>query len=219
MRRTAPFLLAILLSLAVAAPAQADLYRDILDDYVADSRLDACKYTQDQLKKLKDVVPVDANAYTADFVSALDDAIARRAEGACDKSKQGGAAVAPRPAPPPPPQGKAPQSAIPAPAAQAVVEPPPTPGEQPKPAPETVSAAPISTAAALTDAGSDAPFPVLALAILLGVLALSGLLIGVARWMAWQPAWADRMRHAAGEAGWRASCTWAEFTDFVRFGR
>jgi len=39
------------------------------------------------------------------------------------------------------------------------------------------------------------------------------------RWRAWEPAWADRLRHAAGEAGWRASSTWAEFTDFVRYGR
>ena len=34
-----------------------------------------------------------------------------------------------------------------------------------------------------------------------------------------QRAWADRARHATAEAGWRASSTWAEFTDFVRFGR
>jgi hypothetical protein len=50
-------------------------------------------------------------------------------------------------------------------------------------------------------------------------MALSGLGFGVARWAGWEPAWADGLRHAAGEAGWRASSTWAEFTDFVRFGR
>ncbi|HEV2785802.1 MAG TPA: hypothetical protein VGV67_05405, partial [Solirubrobacteraceae bacterium] len=70
-----------------------------------------------------------------------------------------------------------------------------------------------------TEPATDAPFPLLALAVLAGVLALGILTVGVARWRAWEPAWADRFRHAAGEAGWRASTTWAEFTDFVRFGR
>jgi hypothetical protein len=219
MRRTAPFLLAILVSLTLASSARADLFTDVLKDYVADSRLDACTYTQDQLKKLKDLVPVDQNAYSADFVAALDAAIARRAEGACDKRKQAeqtGAAGVPPPsagAPPSAPTSKTP--VVP----QGSAAPPPTPGEQPAPAPETVSAAPIANVATETDPASDAPFPVLALAIMLGLIALGGLLIGTARWRAWQPAWANRVRHAAGEAGWRASCTWAEFTDFVRFGR
>jgi hypothetical protein len=222
MRRTTPFVLILLLSLVVVAPARADLFTDVLKDYVADSRLDACTYTQDQLKKLKDLVPVDQNAYSADFVAALDDAIARRAEGACNKRKQTQAVTPPVGAPPaagPKPPARTPQPATPAPATQGVVEAPPTPGEQPAPAPETVVAAPISVVATETDPASDAPFPVLALAILLGILALGGLLIGTARWMAWEPSWAVRMRHAAGEAGWRASSTWAEFTDFVRFGR
>ena len=51
------------------------------------------------------------------------------------------------------------------------------------------------------------------------MLGLTGLLVGLFRWRAWEPAWTGRLRHAAGEAGWRASSTWAEFTDFVRFGR
>jgi ABC-type uncharacterized transport system permease subunit len=59
----------------------------------------------------------------------------------------------------------------------------------------------------------------LALAILAGLLALGGMLFGLFRWRAWEPDWAHRMRHATGEAGWRAASTWAEFTDFVRFGR
>ena len=218
MRRIAPFMLAILVSLTVVSSARADLFTDVLKDYVADSRLDACTYTQDQLKKLKDLVPVDQNAYSADFVAALDDAIARRAEGACDKAKQAkqtGAGAAPAPSAGAPPSS--PTSKAPVPPGSA--EPPPTPVEQPAPAPETVTAAPIAIVANETDPASDAPFPVLALAIMLGILALAGLLIGTARWRAWQPAWADRVRHAAAEAGWRASSTWAEFTDFVRFGR
>ncbi len=50
-------------------------------------------------------------------------------------------------------------------------------------------------------------------------MALGGVVLGLARWRAWQPAWVERFGHAAGEAGWRASTTWAEFADFVRLGR
>ena len=59
----------------------------------------------------------------------------------------------------------------------------------------------------------------LALAILLGILALIALAFGTVRFFAWEPRWAVRMRHAAGEAGWRASGTFSEFADFVRLGR
>src|SRR5436190_8348845 len=123
MRRIAPLLLAILLGLVVAAPARANLFSDVLQDYVTDSKLDTCKYTQDELKKLKDLVPVDQNAYSADFVAALDDAMARRAEGACNPKKQSQqlAPVAPpavtgvQPPPPPPStQGQQPATQAPA---------------------------------------------------------------------------------------------------------
>ncbi|MBA3327704.1 MAG: hypothetical protein H0T43_05330, partial [Solirubrobacterales bacterium] len=83
----------------------------------------------------------------------------------------------------------------------------------------TVATDAIPTAAAATDSGGGAPFPLLALAVLAGLLALTGLLLGGARWWAWEPAWAVRARHATAEAGWRASSSWAEFTDFVRLGR
>jgi hypothetical protein len=221
MRRTLPFIAVLLASFAVAAPASADLATDVLKDYIPDGRLDVCKYTQDQLKKIKNAVPLDQNAYTPDFIAAIDDAIARRAEGACNK-KKAIVPVAPAPAPsgtaaPPPPPTVTPAPA-PTPGKPAAAQPPPTPTADPAPAPGVVTDA-IPVAAQSTDVGGDAPFPVLLLAILAGLLALAGLLVGLVRWRAWEPEWAVRMRHATGEAGWRASSTWAEFTDFVRFGR
>ena len=48
---------------------------------------------------------------------------------------------------------------------------------------------------------------------------MSSLVYGIARWLAWEPTWALRARHAVGEAGWRASATWAEFADWLRLGQ
>jgi hypothetical protein len=222
MRRTLPFIAVLLTSLAVAAPASADLATDVLKDYIPDGRLNVCSYTQDELKKIKNAVPLDQNAYTPDFIAAIDDAIARRAEGACNKKKAvvpvAPAAPAASGTTPPPPPAATRAAPTPTPGRPAAAQPPPTPTADPAPAPGVVTDA-ITVAAQSTDSGGDAPVPILLLAILAGLLALGGLLAGLVRWRAWEPEWAIRMRHATGEAGWRASSTWAEFTDFVRFGR
>jgi hypothetical protein len=219
MRRTLPFIAVLLTSLAVTATASADLATDVLKDYIPDQRLNVCAYTQDELKKIKNAVPLDQNAYTPDFIAAIDDAIARRAEGACNK-KKAVVPVAPAPATsggaPPPAAAQAAPLATPG--QPPVAQPPPTPSADPTPAPGIVTDA-IPQAAHVTAVGGSAPFPILALAVVAGLLALAGLLVGLARWFAWEPQWVDRARHATGEAGWRASSTWAEFTDFVRFGR
>jgi hypothetical protein len=57
------------------------------------------------------------------------------------------------------------------------------------------------------------------LAAIAALLALASLLWAVARWQAFEPHWILSMRHATSEAGYRASATWAEFTDWVRLGR
>ena len=224
-----PFLLALVACLACAAPASADTLTTILQDYVNDQRIDACRYSEKELRQLKDMIPNDANAYAADFAAAVDDALANRAQGGCNKKKAQAEGAAPAPsgggtgaAQPPAPSGAtgAPQTGTATPSTPNAVKPPPTPTAQPTAAPEIVAIRDAITVAARTnDPATDAPFPVLALAMLAGLFALSGLVVAAARWRGWEPAWADNLRHAAGEAGWRASSTWAEFTDFVRFGR
>ena len=223
-----PFLLALVATLACATPASADTLTTILQDYVNDQRIDACRYSEKELRQLKDLIPNDANAYAADFAAAVDDALASRAQGGCntEKAQSQGATNAPATGggtgstQPPVPSGTAPGSGSAAPSTPNVAKAPPTPAAQPTAAPEIVAIRDAITVAARTnDPATDAPFPVLALAILAGLFALSGLVVAAARWRGWEPAWADNFRHAAGEAGWRASSTWAEFTDFVRFGR
>lgn len=243
-RRTLPIMLVLGLCLAVgwAGPASAarklNVYERMVVELVETQRLDACKYTTAELKKAKAIVPLDVRQYNAALIAAFDDAIAARAQGQCNKKNQ---TTAPStgtqtpPAtngatPPPPPAGQTGQTGQAAdPQAQAqaqaqVGQPqqaqaPPTPKSELAPAPAIAAGDEIALASHTTQIVPDTPFPMLALAILLGVLALLTLAFGVVRFFAWEPAWAVRFRHAAGEAGWRASSTWSDFADYVRLGR
>jgi hypothetical protein len=60
---------------------------------------------------------------------------------------------------------------------------------------------------------------VLVLAALVGLVAAAAIAAALAGFMAWEPAWLPRARHAVAEAGWRVSAVWAEFLDWLRLGR
>ena len=236
-RRTLPILLVFALSLAWTVPAaqartDQQLALAILNDYVrSGGKIDACKYTQAELKRVKNAIPADNRQYGAALIAALDDATAARAQGACDKKKQAAtpAGVATQGTPPsgaaapaagagsaPGAKGAAPAAT---PGAPARAQAPPTPTAEPSPVTSIATDDSIALASRATDVASDPPFPVLLLIVLAGMLALGALMFGAARWFAWEPAWTVRFRHAAGEAGWRASSTFSEFADFVRMGR
>jgi hypothetical protein len=51
------------------------------------------------------------------------------------------------------------------------------------------------------------------------VLVGAALVAAVARMRGWGPAWAAGVRHAFREAGYRSAGAWAEFSDWMRFGR
>ncbi|MCW3009675.1 MAG: hypothetical protein JWO90_79, partial [Solirubrobacterales bacterium] len=97
----------------------------------------------------------------------------------------------------------------------------------PAPAPEATAApaaadGSVATAAertASSTSADDAPFPLVLLAVLLGLALLLGFVWAVLRFFAVDPPWLVTGRHATAEAGWRASASWAEFTDWVRLGR
>jgi hypothetical protein len=216
-------------SLALAAPAaHAAGFDNVFGDYKKDGKIDPCRWSAADLERAKDDVPPDIEQYAPDFPDALDVAIEARAKGACkkDAKKPAGSGDAAAPAAPTPPAsgGSAPAPAAGTPAA-------PTPGAAPDPTPApTASATPagaptdgaIAKAADARRASSgagDAPAPLVGLGVLAALLALAALAYGLARWLAWEPAWALRARHAAGEAGWRAGNTWSEFADWVRLGR
>jgi hypothetical protein len=58
----------------------------------------------------------------------------------------------------------------------------------------------------------------LALAVLGGLLALGCLVWVLARWLALEPRWTVSLGHSMREACYRASATWAEFSDWARLG-
>jgi hypothetical protein len=55
-------------------------------------------------------------------------------------------------------------------------------------------------------------------AVIAAVLVLACLGWALARRRAFEPHWLLSLRHAMAEAGFRASATWAEFSDWVRLG-
>jgi hypothetical protein len=42
---------------------------------------------------------------------------------------------------------------------------------------------------------------------------------GIVRMTAFEPRWMQSLRHSIAEASFRASATWAEFSDWARLGR
>ncbi len=58
-----------------------------------------------------------------------------------------------------------------------------------------------------------------AIAAVAAVVALLCVAWGVARVLTYEPHWTLSLRHALAEAGFRASATWAEFSDWARLGR
>ena len=55
-------------------------------------------------------------------------------------------------------------------------------------------------------------------AALAALIALACLVWAVFRFGAFEPHWLLSLRHSLAEAGFRASATWAEFTDWIRLG-
>jgi ADP-ribosylglycohydrolase len=59
----------------------------------------------------------------------------------------------------------------------------------------------------------------IAAAVIGALVVLACLAWAIARTLTFEPRWMLSLRHAGAEAGFRASATWAEFSDWVRLGR
>jgi hypothetical protein len=76
----------------------------------------------------------------------------------------------------------------------------------------------VMTASAAHRAGRSLSTGAIVAASLGALLALGCAAWGLARRRAFEPHWSLSLRHAIAEAAFRASATWAEFTDWIRLG-
>jgi hypothetical protein len=85
-------------------------------------------------------------------------------------------------------------------------------------APPTASLRPHSRVSGRSTSGGKLSNTAIAAAALAALIALGCLLWGVARMRTFEPHWTLSLRHAIAEAGFRASATWAELSDWARLG-
>jgi hypothetical protein len=201
MRRRGATVLACALALAAPAAAGADPTADIVKEFRTSGVIDGCTHSEQVLQQAKTQVANNPQRKDPALARAIDDALAQRAAGKCPAAQQTQAQAAPA-------QTQAQTQAQPAPA-QTQAQPAPV-QTQAQPAPAQTQPTPAK------DDGSQVPVWAFVAGAL---LALALILWGLARWWAWEPDWLVRWRHATGEAGWRASAAWAEFTDWLRLGR
>lgn len=209
-------LLALMLctSLALATPARADkAYDTVANAYARDGgQLDPCAFSQADLEAAVQGIPPNIRNVVPALRAAMVEGIAAHERGDCrgiapTEGATGGATP-----------GHVPSTTVPpvtttqtAPAVPATTTPTAT-----APAPVTTTTQPATTSATHT----RDRMPLVIALIALGTLVLLALLgWGLARMRGWDPPWASRMRHAWGEAGFRTTSTWSEFTDWLRLGR
>jgi hypothetical protein len=208
----------LLSALALAVPAHADkAYDKVADAYArAGGHLDPCAFTQAQLEAAVSGIPANIRNVVPALRAAMVEGIAAHERGDCrgvkpDEGTTGGAAPGNVPSTTTPPVTTPPATET-APAAPAATAPT---------TPTTAAPAPATTQPAATGATRQHDRTPLVIALIaLGALVLLALLAwALARMRGWDPAWASRMRHAWGEAGFRTTSTWSEFTDWLRLGR
>jgi hypothetical protein len=92
----------------------------------------------------------------------------------------------------------------------------------PMPDPRTPSRAhsitPALTLAATVHRSTGLSTGAIVIAVIAALVALACASWALARHRAFEPHWLLTLRHSVAEAGFRASETWAEFTDWIRIG-
>ncbi|MDO8209971.1 hypothetical protein [Conexibacter sp. CPCC 206217] len=223
------FALALLLLLLPSAAALADraTFDRVSTAYANNAgQLDPCSFSQADLESALEGIPREFESVVPDLRRAIETGIQAHREGDCRGiAPTGGATTTPAGTPTTPTTPATPTTTPTTPATTTGTE----TGAVPPPVATTPSATPPAAAApsqVTTTPGVQPPAtkrstrPLIAGAIVLAALLLLALLTwGWARLRGWDPLWAQRARHAWGEAGYRVTTTWAEFTDWLRLGR
>lgn len=213
----------VLLAMAMSPSlARADeAYDKVAGSYArAGGQLDPCQFTQAELTAAIRGIPPSIRDVVPALRRAMQDGVAAHERGECrgrrpEEGTTGGAtpgagAIPPTTTPPvTTPTQTAPATTVP----PTTTDPAPLPATTPAPA-----AAPVEPATTVPSERDRTPLLVALVA--LGALLLLALLTwAIARARGWDPVWVARTRHAWGEAGFRTTSTWSEFTDWLRLGR
>jgi hypothetical protein len=202
--------------LAFPAVAQQAVAEKVLADFATDGAIDPCKHTSDELKLVLKHIPPDFEQYAPDYPAAIKAALEARARGECAGKKTVKPAAPVATATPAPTAEPTPiPTEVPT---KTVVEDPPEPEKISIAATATATAAPSSKPdralerVATAQAANQAPAPVILLALLAGLLALSALLLLTMRRLGYES-------HTWREASYRMSGLWEDFRDWLRVGR
>jgi hypothetical protein len=222
-RRLVPLVAALLLAALPAASARADQAYDKVATAFAQSggHLDPCAFTQVELEAAARGIPPAIRNVVPALRRAMLEGIAAHERGDCngvnpaEEGTTGGAApgAATTTAPATPAPAVTPPQTAPAATTPTTTAVPPVSS-----APAPAATAPVQPAAAAPRDRDRTPLLV-ALVAAGALLLLALLLWGWTRMRGWDPVWVARSRHAWGEAGFRSTSTWSEFTDWLRLGR
>ena len=213
---------AFLAAAAAPASAQMSVAQKVLGDFAADGVIDPCKHTSDELRLVLKNIPPEFEQYAPDYPAAVKGALEARARGECAGKKPEAAPATPVATPTPAPTPKPTPVPTAVPTKTVVPEPP---------EPETIQISATATPApsakadgalervATARAANTAPAPVLLLAILAGLLALSALLLFGMRRGGWEHGRMAPVAHAWREASFRTGGLWEDFRDWLRLGR
>lgn len=213
--------LALVLLLAPSAVAWADraTFDRVSDAYANNAgQLEPCWFSQADLESALAGIPPEFESVVPDLRRAIQTGIAAHRGGDCRGiAPTGGPAAAATPPPTTTPTTPTTPAATPGTQTGAVAPPATTPSATPPAAtPQQVT----TTPGVQQPATKRSTRPLVLGAIALGALLLLALLAWAwARLRGWDSQWSARVRHAWGEAGYRVTTTWAEFTDWLRLGR
>jgi hypothetical protein len=230
--RLRTLLLSGILVLGLAGPAHAldpTLTRDLSDDGKIN---DPCKYSAATLQASLNKVGADNDQYSPQIRTALQSALKAHASGACDPKPTATATTAPTVTAT---AGAATPTATPAAGTAGHTGGPPATGGgtkhvvDPPPGPQAAVTlngdAPVAAEAAslagaiVAKPSNDPPMVLIMLGIVLGALALGGLLVAGGRRLGFAEGPLSEARHSWREAAWRLGGNWETFRDWVRAGR